>query len=91
MFQGALAFEDQLAPRLAEHLIEVYGGGGQGKARCHGATVPAGAIWELDATQSVCLPHILLYFTQISFRLSNKITLPCFTLLVSTNIGSTFG
>ena len=28
---GALAFEDQLAPRLAEHLIEVYGGGGQGK------------------------------------------------------------
>jgi len=44
MFQGALAFEDQLAPRLAEHLIEVYGGGGQGKARCHGATVPAGAI-----------------------------------------------
>ncbi|CAK9028484.1 ESX-1 secretion system protein EccA1 (ESX conserved component A1) (Type VII secretion system protein EccA1) (T7SS protein EccA1) [Durusdinium trenchii] len=28
---GALAFEDQLAPRLAEHLNEVYGGGGQGK------------------------------------------------------------
>ena len=40
MFQGALAFEDQLASRLAEHLIEVYGGGGQGKARCHGAMVP---------------------------------------------------
>lgn len=31
LLAGALAFEDQLAPRLAEHLNEVYGGGGQGK------------------------------------------------------------
>ncbi|CAJ1457923.1 unnamed protein product, partial [Effrenium voratum] len=28
---GALAFEQNLGPRLAEHLNEVYGGGGQGK------------------------------------------------------------
>ena len=55
---GALAFEDQLGPRLAEHLNEVYGGGGQGKVRRDEAFVVGKGFFskkKLPCSENNCL------------------------------------